>query len=124
MLIDLQDSIIEGKRSIRFRKIKDHAVYFFYNNENELIYIGKSLRGRLNSRIRSHSNSGSYFTEEVDRIEVTIFRKASDCSLYEVYLIEKYKPIHNVDCSADTLSITMQELPRGLLLEKRRNTHT
>jgi len=115
--ISLWDSLDPSKSTSVFPKIKDHAVYFFYNIEGDLIYIGKSLCGRLHSRMNAHNNSTDFFNL-VDKIKVTLFECEGYCSTYEAYMIGKYVPLFNKDKPNDKLEgklkIELQEYDKEL----------
>lgn len=101
MQSSLSVSLDKNKNTSKFRHIKEYySVVYFMFFEDEIIYIGKSLNGRLNSRMRSHQTHSEFF-KTCARIEVIVFDNASECSLYEIYYIEKFKPKFNSDMSKD-----------------------
>lgn len=86
-----EDGIINGKsitkkfredmRNIRYKP----GVYFLYNSNKKLIYIGKSheLGCRIPSSVKERQ---SHF------YSYGITKTASDCGIYEMYYISKNKP--------------------------------
>jgi|SRR5699024_8949621 len=84
----------------RLEDIKNiHGVYFLYNRNKELVYVGKSfhLGERLLSSIEER---GAYFYEYVET------NTRSDMSIYEVYYIATLKPRLNEESKhADDLTI-------------------
>ncbi len=73
------------------------GVYFFYDERNELIYIGKSIN--IKKRVQQHfSGKGRKF------LKIQMFTKRIACEvmgselialLYESELIKKHQPIYN-----------------------------
>lgn len=91
----------EKFKQIGFNKC---GIYFLYNDNDELIYIGKSqnLRTRIlqSADIRGATKFCYAYTDSL-----------ADMHLYEVYYISKYKPILNKEFnSTDGLSIVMPGL--------------
>lgn len=61
------------------------GVYFLYNSKKKLVYIGKSRD--LGSRIPlSIGERNAYYYDFI------LTKTASDCGIYEMYFISKYKP--------------------------------
>lgn len=101
------DDILEEQRIIQKQfshKIKDiqvkptNVVYRFLDEQNNLIYIGKS--SDLRTRIKNHSmenKQGDWFHKEVFNIEYIQFEQYGDCSLAEIYFVSKLKPKYNKD---------------------------
>jgi excinuclease ABC subunit C len=106
------------------------GVYFFLNDEQEILYIGKatSLRDRVKS----------YFTEKVvvtrgPKIELlmkratvigyTVTDSVLEALLLEGELIKQYQPPHNTDAKDDKsynrVVITKEAFPRVLLVRDR-----
>lgn len=74
-------------------------VYRFINNNNEIIYVGKTQNG-IKNRINQHfSKSGhldSQCYKEVSRIEYIIAHSQIDMDIKELYYINKWKPKYNI----------------------------
>ena len=68
-------------------------VYRFKNNNNDIIYIGKTKS--MNSRMSGHSHLDVECYEDVSRIEYSKLRNNDESSIYERYLINKHKPTYN-----------------------------
>ena len=66
------------------------GIYRLYNR-SEIVYIGKSKN--IKGRIKEH-----FGIKEFDSFDFTILANESDKNLYELYLIDKYKPKYNKDC--------------------------
>ena len=73
-----------------------YSVYKFLDKDNNIIYIGKSKR--LEARMITHFNNG-HLTDEcynsVQSVFYCSFTSITDMDIYEIYLIDKYKPIYN-----------------------------
>ena len=75
------------------------GLYLLYNDEDKLIYLGKSLDVRR--RIRTHIR-GSHFFKEISTIKVVLkdrlehfFEVHPECEDIEYYLIEQLNPLYN-----------------------------
>lgn len=99
--------------------IKGYILYKIYykdiydRDKNYLVYIGRTKQS-LNSRLRGHfvspKNQRILDIFQVSRIEYTIFNSAADMYLYEIYLINKYKPpLNRDDKASDELSVTLPD---------------
>jgi hypothetical protein len=103
------------KRNIRYSKqfakkceeLKTaHGLYFFYNLNKELIYIGKSTSS-LGERVVSSSmeRGSSRF------VSFAIPATKSDTNIYELYYISKFKPPLNKEAKEnDNTTIILPEL--------------
>lgn len=83
-----------------------HGVYFLYNLEGELIYVGKSvdLSIRILSTISGRGRCAVEFARTASK---------SDMSVYEKYYISKLKPLMNKEGKHDDeLSLELPELKR------------
>ncbi|AEA45996.1 3'-5' exonuclease family protein [Fluviicola taffensis] len=74
------------------------GIYKFYNDTNQLIYIGKSKH--IKKRIEQHLKNvktlkGSIMREEIARIEFELTGSELIALLYESELIKIHKPIYN-----------------------------
>ena len=76
-------------------------IYFFYDSNDTLLYIGKT--GNLINRLRCHFSKSNLelepWKQEVDKDKIVIYRCKSDTDLevYETYFINKYKPKYNIE---------------------------
>lgn len=97
------------------------GVYKYFNEENELIYVGKakSLKKRVSSYF--NKNSGINFktkkmVTEIRRIEITLVNSELDALLLENNLIKKIQPKYNIllrdDKTYPYLLITKESYPR------------
>ena len=85
---------------------KVHGIYFLYNLEGELIYVGKSvdLSVRILSTIRGRGRCAVEFARTASK---------SDMSVYEKYYISKLKPLLNKEGKHDDeLNLELPELKR------------
>ena len=81
-----------------------YGVYFIFNEGKELIYVGKS--GNLFSRL-----SGSLVDRKGTYYAYAIPNTMADMHIYEIYYINKYKPVLNKDSLAeDELTIELPEI--------------
>lgn len=74
------------------------GIYKFYNETNQLIYIGKSvhIRKRIDQHLRNNSTKkGIKMQKEISRIEYELTGSELISLLRESSLIKKYQPIYN-----------------------------
>lgn len=86
------------------------GVYKFYNETNQLIYIGKSvhIRKRIDQHLRnSKTKKGIQMQKEISRIEYELTGSELISLLRESYLIKQHKPIYN-------RSLRRNSFPHGL----------
>ena len=86
--------------------------YKFINKYNETIYIGytgQQMAQRMNQHFtKGHLPQSVY--EEVAKIEYIKHKTKSDAQVWEVYLINKYKPRYNtLNKKNDALTINLGE---------------
>ena len=86
--------------------------YKFVNKYNEIIYIGytgQKMAQRMNQHFtKGHLPKSVY--EEVAKIEYIKHKTKSDAQVWEVYLINKYKPRYNtLNKKNDALTIDLGE---------------
>ena len=86
--------------------------YKFVNKYNETIYIGytgQAMAQRMNQHFtKGHLPKSVY--EEVAKIEYIKHKTKSDAQVWEVYLINKYKPRYNtLNKKNDMLTIDLGE---------------
>lgn len=116
-VIKLKDSVYKTKNTNNFNSVKHSAVYFMYNKEDTIIYIGKSSNGRLAQRMASHRNSSPFF-KYVSYVKVVMFERDADCNIYEMYMIAKYLPEFNKDKPENFTSISLPEYEPELYYSK------
>ena len=68
-------------------------VYFFYNDKQELLYIGKTTD--LINRIFGHNHLPIECYAKIDRIDFVDLNSKREMDLLEYYFISKYKPRYN-----------------------------
>ena len=86
-----------------------YGVYFIYNHENKLVYIGKSSTCLLT---RAFTSAKERQCLNFSKIELRECKCKSDIAIYESYYISLYKPEYNNDLIFDdTPSIKLPELP-------------
>jgi predicted GIY-YIG superfamily endonuclease len=77
----------------------EHYVYFLYNHEDELLYIGKTsnLRERLSTYFGKKPSERVGWKKDINPDTLTLFKclTTTDSEIYETYFINKYKPKHN-----------------------------
>jgi hypothetical protein len=74
-----------------------HYVYRFFNDEDEIIYVGLTSGG-IKNRMYGHFNNGHLPSEcynAVRKIEYCKFNTKVEIEIVEKYLINIYKPIYN-----------------------------
>lgn len=70
-----------------------YFVYFIYNYDNELIYIGKT--NDLYGRMKQHQKENRLNESDINYIDFELMKSAGDAFVREIYYINKYKPILN-----------------------------
>ncbi|HSF52999.1 MAG TPA: excinuclease ABC subunit UvrC, partial [Algoriphagus sp.] len=103
-------------------QLPDHpGVYKYYNEENELIYVGKakSLRKRVSSYFNKNTGVNlktRRMVKEIRMIEITLVNSELDALLLENNLIKKVQPRYNIllrdDKTYPYLLITKEHFPR------------
>lgn len=103
------------------------GVYQYFNNENEVIYVGKAKN--LRKRVGSYFSQNHRFTKterlvkELVDIKFTIVNSEYDALLLENTLIKKYRPKYNValkdDKSYPHIVIKKEHFPRVFLTRKK-----
>lgn len=74
------------------------GIYKFYNDVNQLIYIGKSkhIRKRIDQHLRNNKTiKGTTMMQEIARIEFELTGSELIALLYESELIKAHKPLYN-----------------------------
>jgi excinuclease ABC subunit C len=103
-------------------QLPDHpGVYKYFNEENELIYVGKakSLKKRVSSYFNKNTgvnHKTRRMVREIRRIEITLVDSELDALLLENNLIKKSQPRYNIllrdDKTYPYLLITKENFPR------------
>lgn len=92
---------------------EQHFYLYRFYYKNLIVYVGRTKQ-KLQDRIRGHLFAKPMHraidVNQVSKIEYCILPTQADMFLYEIYFINKYKPILNVDDKAiDDLTITLKE---------------
>lgn len=97
------------------------GVYQFYNNQNELLYVGKAknLKKRVQSYFTNndtHTRKVKVLVSKIEDIKYIIVETESDALLLENNLIKKYQPRYNIllkdDKTFPWISIKNEPFPR------------
>ena len=72
------------------------GVYRLYKNDR-IVYVGKSIN--IKSRVKDHKRD-----KDFDSFDFSIMNNESNKNLYEIYYIDKYKPIYNKECIENSIS--------------------
>ena len=100
---------------------KDPGVYFFKNNKNDIIYIGKAKN--IRNRVRTYFQKNKYqspknisMIKRIVDVEWIVVRNEVEALLTEANLIEKHQPFYNVNLKDDKsfpfIRITNEPYPR------------
>ena len=93
---------------------KGFTLYKIYS-DNFLIYLGRTkqpLKRRLHAHFFKTAKVREINIESVTKIEYAHFKTEADLNVYEIYYINKLKPILNRDDKAkDELSIKLPDVP-------------
>src|SRR5215213_3359078 len=102
---------------------RNPGIYKYYNQENELLYVGKAkdLRKRVSSYFLK--NLTSYKTHElvnrIHHIEFTIVNSEQDAFFLENTLIKNFQPRYNINLKDDKsypfICIRKENFPRVFL---------
>jgi len=87
------------------------GIYRLYN-DNDIVYIGKSIN--IKNRIKEHIKDKIF-----NKFDFAITNNESDKILYEIYYIDKFKPVYNKDCittSKSTIEIIELEFSNIILI--------
>lgn len=123
-MLKIKRSKADGKsryllaRETRAEKYKEKSnangyfVYKFMDNNHQIIYIGKTIR--LAARMVQHFKSDNHLTDECrDKVKYIFYsslRTNAEMDIYEIYLIDKYRPQYN------TKSVYEQEEVSSIVL--------
>lgn len=77
--------------------MKQFIIYFMLNEKNEIIYIGKTtnIKARLSQHFSKIELELNKWKHDINYIKLIYFDNPVDMSIYEIYWINKYNPIHN-----------------------------
>lgn len=93
-----------------------YGVYFIYNDNGELVYIGKSSNCLLT---RSFQSAKDRNTLNFSKIEFRECKSKSDIAIYESYYISLYKPKYNSDLIFDDIpSVKLPELDVSKIISR------
>lgn len=96
-----EEANIEGFNETDIHRItRDKGgIFLFYNDENEVIFVGKARK--LRQRIKKHFNDNVSPVKdnrhEIDRIDICIVDLPVEREIYETYLINEYRAKYNVE---------------------------
>ncbi|HEY4206237.1 MAG TPA: GIY-YIG nuclease family protein, partial [Puia sp.] len=107
----------------------DPGIYKYFDEKNELIYVGKakSLRKRVSSYFnKTFTTYKTYeLVQRVRRIEFTIVNSEQDAFLLENSLIKQYQPKFNINLKDDKsypfIVIKNEPFPRAFLTRRKIN---
>ena len=101
--------------------------YIYYNNENEVIYVGKAknLKRRVYSYFHKKHDSVkvAVLVSQIERMEYIITDSEVEALILESHLIKKYKPKYNILLKDDKkypyFLITAEDYPRITIVRKK-----
>ena len=86
---------------IDFHKItRDKGgIFFFYNEKNELLFVGKArkIRQRIKKHFEDNVSPMKNHREEVNKIEVYEIEDPMEREIYETYAINQFQAKYNID---------------------------
>ena len=86
---------------IDFHKItRDNGgVFFFYNEKNELLFVGKArkIRQRIKKHFEDNVSPVKDHRNEIHKIEIYEIEDAVEREIYETYAINEFKAKYNVE---------------------------
>lgn len=89
------------------------GVYFIYNKNDELLYVGKAQN--INKRLKCHYEGNTHISQYMEhfyRVETHEVKTGRmDCLFYEIYYINKYHPIFNKE---NVLYTNQQKVKEGI----------
>lgn len=91
------------------------GVYFIYDTNNKLVYIGKSNSNVIKKSLES---ANERLNGVFSKIEYKLPKTHSDTNIYELYYISKYKPKYNIESKFnDKLSIILPRIRTTLCIK-------
>ena len=86
----------------------DNIIYKFYNNNNELLYVG--ITNNMKIRLVKHKQDKEWF-EEISRIIISNKLNRNEAHIYEIYYIANENPKYNIDfIYGGKINFTLNEL--------------
>lgn len=86
---------------IDFHKItRDNGgIFFFYNEQNELLFVGKArkIRQRIKKHFEDTVSPVKNHRDEIHKIEVYEVEDPMEREIYETYAINQFKAKYNID---------------------------
>lgn len=79
----------------KITKSENFGCYFIYDNNEQLVYIGKSNVHLLD---RSCESARERTSGDFSKIELYPMKTQADTNIYELYYIAQYDPKYNSDC--------------------------
>lgn len=79
----------------KITKSENFGCYFIYDNNEQLVYIGKSNVHLLD---RSCESARERTNGDFSKIELYPMKTQADTNIYELYYIAQYDPKYNFDC--------------------------
>lgn len=83
----------------RFQPMRGCYVYFFYDSDQNLLYVGKTiaLKKRMGHHFCKDTLKLEIWKQTIDRFNIILHKchNLVDLELYETYFINKYNPIYN-----------------------------
>lgn len=87
-----------------------YYLYRFLDKNGNVIYVGKT-QGKLNDRLKCHNHIMILCYLSVSKIEFCELNTDVDLTIYEIYYINKYRPIYNkADKGIKKMTIQLPEL--------------
>lgn len=75
------------------------GIMLFYNDEGELLFVGKARK--LRQRVKKHFNDNASVIkehrDEVTKIEICVVDSPVDRDIYETFLVNEFEAKYNVD---------------------------
>jgi len=87
-------------------KPKELGVYFLFNKDKKLLYIGKST-SCVRSRIRSHIARNKKLANTIYFFKVIRSTSTADIPILEMYYINLLTPIYNIEGVGSNLTIQL-----------------
>ena len=89
----------------------DPCIYMFYDDNGEIVYVGKTIQFRRRMQRHFVSEEGRFKDKGITRIDMAKTKSEADMHLYEMYYINKYKPEYNEkDLGYDELTVELPSL--------------
>lgn len=94
-------------------------IYRFKNENQEVIYIGKTID--LENRIKKHKHLDDKCYEEVETVEYITLNTIDDMDIAERYLIAKYKPKYNKIYKYTYITLSINDLDNIIWTELKKH---